>query len=264
MVESRFKMKSGVPGAGFVLLFLLALSLVVAPKAYTADEGKALYESRCILCHGAKGDGNGHVSILPKTEKFGKIWKLNPRDFTVGAFKWRTTPSGCLPLDADLAKIVENGISRTYMPSNADLSRDEINGLVQYIKTFSPRWVEEKGDTGGVCTPIVINKPAFVGSPESVAKGAEVWKKMKCAECHGDQGKGDGPKSESLKDDSGHPIMAFDFTSCAGKGGVSPERTYAAYTTGIDGTGMPSYADSLNEDDRWNLVSYTLKLMHKL
>ena len=39
------------------------------------------------------------------------------------------------------------------------------------------------------------------------------------------------------------------------------ENVYLTFTTGLDGTGMPSYADSLKEDDRWHLVSYTLKLM---
>ncbi|KJU87161.1 hypothetical protein MBAV_000646, partial [Candidatus Magnetobacterium bavaricum] len=36
------------------------------------------------------------------------------------------------------------------------------------------------------------------------------------------------------------------------------------FTSGLDGTGMPSYQDTLKEDDRWHLVSYTLKLMGKL
>lgn len=100
-----------------------------------------------------------------------------------------------------------------------------------------------------------------MGSPESVAKGEQVWKNMKCWECHGEQGKGDGTKSETIKDDMKRPILPFDFTIGALKRGSAPEDIYLAYTTGLDGTGMPSYEDSLNEEDRWNLVSYTQKLM---
>jgi hypothetical protein len=33
------------------------------------------------------------------------------------------------------------------------------------------------------------------------------------------------------------------------------------FTTGLDGSGMPSYEDSLTEEERWNMVSFTLKLM---
>ena len=84
---------------------------------------------------------------------------------------------------------------------------------------------------------------------------------MKCWECHGDTGKGDGPKSNQLKDDFGRKIVPFDFTTGELKRGTSPEAIYITFTSGLDGTGMASFQDSLSEQDRWNLVSYTLKLM---
>ncbi|MEE8547439.1 MAG: hypothetical protein V3S63_04970, partial [bacterium] len=56
-------------------------------------------------------------------------------------------------------------------------------------------------------------------------------------------------------------ILAFNFTTGALKRGSSPENVYITFATGLDGTGMPSYEDSLKEEDRWHLVSYTLKLM---
>ena len=82
-----------------------------------------------------------------------------------------------------------------------------------------------------------------------------------CWECHGYEGMGDGPKSGELKDDWGDKILAFDFTTGTLKRGSSPENVYLTFATGLDGTGMPSYEDSLPEEDRWHLVSYTLKLM---
>ncbi|MBF0473992.1 MAG: cytochrome c, partial [Nitrospirae bacterium] len=87
---------------------------------------------------------------------------------------------------------------------------------------------------------------------------------MKCVECHGNEGKGDGPKSNTLKDDWGDQVIPFDFTSGATKMGFDPKNIYKAFSTGLDGSGMPSYGDSLSEDERWNLVSYTLKLMGRL
>ncbi|KJU81868.1 cytochrome c, class I [Candidatus Magnetobacterium bavaricum] len=109
-----------------------------------------------------------------------------------------------------------------------------------------------------------MKKPAWVGKPESLAKGEQIWEKMKCWECHGKEGKGDGTKADSLKDDWGDKVVPFDFTSGATKMGFAPENVYMAYTTGLDGTGMPSFQDSLSEDDRWHLVSYTLKLMGRI
>jgi mono/diheme cytochrome c family protein len=94
--------------------------------------------------------------------------------------------------------------------------------------------------------------------------GEKVYKDMKCWECHGNEGKGDGTKANDLKDDWGDKILPFNFTTGTLKRGSSPENVYLTFTTGLDGTGMPSYEDSLNEEDRWHLVSYTLKLMGKV
>ncbi len=248
----------------FCLVFLLFALITVfheAEKAYGGESevGKKVYNKYCVICHGAKGDGKGLIGIIHRFEKRGMVWTLYPRDFTVGVFKFRTTPTGCLPTNDDLLKIVDVGISRAYMPSHKDISLKEKKAVIAYIKTFSKRWEEEEP-----CESLPIKKPAFVGSAKSVAKGKKLWKDMKCYECHGAEGKGDGPKSDKLKDDWGDPIMAFDFTSGATKMGFAPENIYIAYTTGLDGSGMPSYEDSMNEEDRWHLVSYTLKLMGRV
>jgi mono/diheme cytochrome c family protein len=84
---------------------------------------------------------------------------------------------------------------------------------------------------------------------------------MECWECHGSELKGDGSKSDKLKTDAGNKILPFDFTTGALKRGSSPENVYLTFTTGLDGSPMPSYEDSLEEEDRCHLVSYTLELM---
>ncbi len=55
-----------------------------------AKAGEAQYKRFCIGCHGPLGDGEGENSswVDPK-----------PRNFTLGIFKCRSTPSGTLPLD---------------------------------------------------------------------------------------------------------------------------------------------------------------------
>ncbi|MGD9223783.1 MAG: hypothetical protein PVH22_11075, partial [Desulfobacteraceae bacterium] len=64
-----------------------------------------------------------------------------------------------------------------------------------------------------------------------------------------------------LKDDFQRKIVPFDFTTGELKRGTSAEAVYITFSTGLDGSGMPSYEDSLKEEDRWHLVSHTLKLM---
>lgn len=247
------------------LILVIGAFLIVSGSAYAAadskviEQGKKVYEKHCIICHGPKGDGKGLVGIVHRVQKRGAVQNTYPRDFTTGVFRFRTTATGCLPTDDDLLRVVSNGIPRAYMPSHADVPLADRKAVIEYVKTFSKRWKEEEA-----CKPFVVKKPAFVGTPESVEHGKKLFKEMKCWECHGEQGRGDGPKADRLKDDWGDPIFPFDFTSGATKMGFAPENVYSAYTTGLDGAGMPSYEDSMSETDRWHLVSYTLVLMGRL
>lgn len=220
------------------------------------DDGKKVYETHCAVCHGTKGDGKGAGGAMRWREKSGQTLNVQARDFTVGAFKFRSTSTGCLPTQDDLMNIVNNGIPKSFMPSHAVLSLKQRESVVEYIKTLSMRWKEEEP-----CPAIVVNRPSWVGTPASAEKGRQVYKDMKCWECHGETGLGDGPKADRLKDDWGYRIFPFDFTTADLKRGTTPENIYMTFITGLDGTGMPSYEDSLSEEDRWHLVSYTLRLM---
>ena len=66
-----------------------------------------MYERQCVICHGRWGDGRGDMArgMIPR-----------PRRFTAGVFKYRSTPSGFLPTDADLARTIRGGIAGTSMP----------------------------------------------------------------------------------------------------------------------------------------------------
>ena len=246
-----------------VLVFpIISLTLLtVTGEVYGADaeQGKKVYQKYCVICHGAKGDGKGLVDVIHRNEKSGLTWSIFPRDFTVGTYKFRTTPTGCLPDDSDMLRIIKEGIPRSGMPSHEDISKKDREYVVAYLKTLSPRWEEEDQ-----CDVIAAEKPHWVGSDQSIMSGEKIYKSMKCWECHGNEGKGDGTKANDLKDDWGDKILPFNFTTGALKRGSSPENVYLTFTTGLDGTGMPSYEDSLNEEDRWHLVSYTLKLMGKV
>ncbi len=255
------------------LLVLLLLIIVMIPagmplaqdesgemsdEEYEAmlEKGKKVYEVRCLLCHGENGDGNGFSGIIRRAEKNGRVLEIYPRDLTMAVFRFRTTPTGCLSDDQDLIDIISNGVPRSFMPAHKELPIEDVEATKEYIKTFSYRWEEEDA-----CDPIAVSKPDWIGSADSVVKGKKIYQDMKCGECHGYDGKGDGPKSNDLKDDWGKQILPFNFATGDLKRGSSAENVYITFTTGLDGTGMPSYEDSLNEEDRWHLVSYTLKLM---
>ncbi|MFN7972607.1 MAG: ethylbenzene dehydrogenase-related protein [Acidobacteriota bacterium] len=92
-----------------------------------------------------------------------------------------------------------------------------------------------------------------------VAKGREVYAKMGRAACHGEKGTGDGPRRPF--DSAGLPIRPFDFTRGGSmKGGSELADIYRTFTTGVDGTPMPSFVEALPDADRWALASYVKSL----
>ncbi len=217
----------------------------IAADAGTRERGRAVYTRRCAGCHGRDGDGNGDAATF-----------LSPRphDFTAGIFKFRSTPSGSLPTDADLYRTVTRGVRGTAMPTWHELPVDDRRAVIAFIKTFSRRWRDEKPEPGG---PPAI--PPTV-SATLLERGRDVYRSAKCWECHGEQGRGDGPSAEQLRDDFEFPIRPTDFTRGQFKAGATPPDVFRAMTVGLDGTPMPSFADSLSDDERWALAYYVLSL----
>ncbi len=232
-------------------------ALLTAQGARPAERGKEVYETYCVVCHGEQGDGKGLIGIIHRVQKNGVVVYIYPRDFTAGMFKFRSTPTGSLPTDEDLLRTVTEGIPRSGMPSHKDLSPEDRKAAIAYIKTFSKRWSEETPEK-----PLQFSKaPASVGTPASVERGRELYVDAGCVKCHGENGLGDGPSAQDLKDNWGDKILPFDFTSGPLKGGTQPEDIYKTFVTGMDGTPMPSFAESLDEQQRWDIVSRCLEIM---
>lgn len=208
-----------------------------------ADQGKKLYQRYCIGCHGEHGDGRGENAphVDPK-----------PRDFTTGTFKCRSTPSGTIPLDADLFNTIGRGLYSTAMPPWRPLTRQQRADLVAYVKSFSPRFQEEKPGAP-LETP-----PEPPTTQESIDRGRELYQTtIKCALCHGKGGRGDGPSAATLTDDKGLSSTPYDFTSSTHfKCGESDQDLYKVLMTGLDGSPMASFSNSLKPEQAWDVVHY--------
>lgn len=204
--------------------------------------GNAIYARECAMCHGDQGDGSGPGSHMVNPK---------PRDFTLSVFKFRSTPSGQPPTDSDLFKIITNGVTGTAMPSFQELSENERWALVAVVKQFAG--IQKSGTA--------VKVPAEpAASSGSVAKGRQVYSKLKCAECHGGGGEADGSSSLTLKDDAKHRIWAADLTRGRFKGGSTSQDLYLRIHTGIDGSPMPSYAAEATPAEIWALVHYVRSL----
>ena len=240
---------------GAVAAAVAAAVLASAPLAAQVDlgteeqraAGKVVYDKYCGQCHGDNGDGNGYATLRVKPK---------PRDFTTGKYKFRTTPNGMLPTDDDLRRVIEIGLPYTSMPGWPNLTSAEVQNVIYYIKTFSPDF--ENPDRHG--EPIEIPPPEE-STEESIARGRVVYEEQGCAACHGEVGRGDGSSAPTLVNDKGDPIKVADLTQrWTYRGGPTKEDIYRTFSTGLNGTPMPSYADSLEVEDRWHLVNYVYSL----
>ncbi len=225
---------------------MLAVSVMSVPQTEAqVERGRVVYGRRCAGCHGTKGDGNGPVATFLDPR---------PRNFTLGSFKFRTTPSGSLPTDGDLYRTLTRGVRWTAMPTWHELPEKDRIAVIAYLKTLSPRWKDEKPEP-----PIVVGDPPGP-TRELLARGRTLYAQAKCGECHGDGGRGDGPSAGQLRDDSKFPVRPTDFTRGQFKGGGDVRDLYRTMTTGLDGTPMPSFADSMKDDERWAISYYVLSL----
>ena len=228
------------------------LDTPVAPRPQaTADvlaKGKKLYEANCVQCHGVegKGDGYGAPFLVPP-----------PRDFTAGQFKFRTTSSGLLPTDDDLFRTISRGANGTGMPPwKYLLNDDERWALVDYVKSFEPKF-----ETPNAKSLKAMALPAAPEKTPSASRGQDVYAKMQCAKCHGDDGRGVGPSSPTMVDAKNRHVNARDFTQPgAFRTGWTAREILRTLETGMNGVPMPSYSQTMTKQEEYDLVAYIMSL----
>jgi mono/diheme cytochrome c family protein len=235
--------------------FLLACSLYFGAASLNTSNagvgrGAAVYHEACAACHGDNGNGSGPVSVSLTTK---------PRDFQKGVFKFRTTASGQLPTDQDLLWIVNSGIHRTAMPSFAQMSVNDQFAVVEYLKTLSPLFRDSTQFPLDTIRVVHVVPYTF----DSIERGRGLFLQMRCWNCHGISGEGNGPAARSVRDDDGKPLEPTNLTRAWDlKVGTTPERIYLIFSTGLNGTPMPSFAPLLTDEQRWDLANYVYALSH--
>lgn len=201
--------------------------LAVAPGE-VLHQGRKLYAEHCQHCHGVAGDGAGPTA---------RYLNPLPRDYRDAKFKFTSTPYTHPPKRADLARIIEDGIPGTYMPSFKLLLPNESIALVEYVRWLGMRGQCESlliGEVSGkttVSTELSKELIAFLpeeaeavvvgpwneaeeedqtilpeterppATPESIAAGRTLFLSAtaKCADCHGKLGLGDGPQTLAVE-----------------------------------------------------------------
>jgi len=224
----------------------------VAWRSATPSEGRRLFGAVCAGCHGANGDGKSRVAA---------VMVPPPRDLTRGEHRFRSTVSGALPLRTDMLRSVREGLPGTAMPAWKDrLNAQQLRSIVLYLETLSPRFANETRYPDDVIADLdAVEIPA--ATSEVLARGEQVYVQAKCGQCHGAKGRGDGLAAHTHRNSDGTPSHVFDFTWGIYKGGTDPKAVWRTFMTGLDGSPMPAYDQSIADpDDRKALVAYVLSL----
>jgi mono/diheme cytochrome c family protein len=242
------------------------------------NKGKETYEVLCFACHGEKGDGLGVAAagLVPAPRNF-LGWKYPEEDDRrMVNFKFVSTPANeSLPTDEDLLRSVKHGLQGTAMLA-WEISDERVRAILQYIKTFSPRWKDE-----APAKPVEMSPDPF--GPGKRADALELGKKTyhtkaQCSSCH--------PAYVTKKEleefqvtrvdpywavakrseDYGNvAIVPPDFTwhplrSIRENTKEAPERRkqdlYRAIAAGIGGAAMPTWKGALAENELWSIVYY--------
>lgn len=240
-------------------------------------QGYAVYTQYCVQCHGVNGDGKGPVAdyLNPK-----------PRNYRLGIFKFTSTPYGSKPRVSDLAATLRRGVTGTSMPSFDRLSAEQISAVVDYIIALTHRGELERElaaiayddgelpDEEGIddvvqdilepwqdaadqlVMPVTPMPPM---TEESIRAGHEIFLGKACNKCHGKYGRGGSMGNVEVGTDAwGHKAAAADLSSGMFHGGGRPIDLYRRIYSGINGTPMPAFENTFEEDPDqiWQLVHF--------
>lgn len=218
------------------------------PDSAQFELGRYVFEQHCMVCHGRYGDGQGEMAptLVPR-----------PRNFRLGVFKYRSTPPGKLPTNADLLHVVRDGLAGTAMGTFGDRLRDaELHAVVEYVKRFSRKWRDPANYAPPVPVPALPGWWQEPGERERRAAAGRATYLATCASCHGEQGDGRGPAAATLKDDWGQPVAPANLRAPTLHSGNEPRDLHRVLLTGIGGTPMVSFAAALGEAQRWEVVAF--------
>ena len=96
-------------------------------------EGEGLYTQRCASCHGMAGAGDGSLARGLST--------LPPE---VGTVAWQVEHS-----DAQIARVIAQGVAGKAMPPASDLSTVQVSSIVAYLRTLPGK---SRGNGGALAT----------------------------------------------------------------------------------------------------------------
>lgn len=132
------------------------LHMLRAGGAVRVAEGQGLYVQRCAGCHGPDGGSNGVLSAA-----------LARLPAELSSFAWQAERS-----DAQIAELIRSGVPGTAMPASRDLTDQEVDRVVAYVRTLSLSDVPAPAQAPGARSasdPTVIVRAVMSALDEALA-----------------------------------------------------------------------------------------------
>ncbi|MHC4971360.1 MAG: c-type cytochrome [Planctomycetota bacterium] len=142
-------------------------------------------------------------------------------------------------------------------------SGDSVAGYVFRLGKPVFDWMED-------FTPERVELPAAPVryTRRSALIGARVYRELGCRECHGAEGRGDGPAARRQRGSLGQIVPPADYTRGARwiKGGADARSIMRTFLTGLHGTPMPSYLGNFGAvrsappaEAPWHLAHFVMR-----
>ena len=216
----------------------LANPLKNDPKAI--KQGGTLYTKHCFFCHGDLLDGKGIFgkSFFPAPADFTRLDSIlsRPQAYTF----WRIMKGG-------------KGLPEKYEPWNSampawedSLRKEDVWKIITYIYDTAGQWHAKPGKQ----------------DPPSLERGKQVYLE-KCAYCHGEGGKGDGPSADYSMPQPRNLTKGHIKLRSTSFGKIPTDKDlFNAITKGMQNTTMPGWKH-LPKNDRKSLVIFVKSLSKK-
>jgi len=183
-----------------------------------------------------------------------------------------------VPMQSDFTGNPENRTAASEAAEALKVFREsDLPGLVETAaQELSDDWSAAE-DEGNTVLPKSSRTPS---GPESIDRGRKLFlgEKAKCASCHGELGRGNGPSTEAFNDVPGKPGVKSDvpglfdiwgniikprnLTQDVFRGGRRPVDVYRRIHSGIKGTPMQAFGSTLTDEEIWDLVNYVYSIPH--
>lgn len=183
-----------------------------------------------------------------------------------------------VPMQSDFTGNPENRAAANEAAEALKTFREnDLPGLVESsAQELKDDWSAAEDESNAV-TPKAPRTPS---SPESIERGRKLFlgEKAKCASCHGELGRGNGPSTEAFNDVPGKPGVKSDvpglfdiwgniikprnLTQDVFRGGRRPVDVYRRIHSGIKGTPMQAFGGTLTDEEIWDLVNYVYSIPH--